>query len=678
MKSIINRMILGAGVFLLAGALAPTARGQEYSHARIVRLSFVEGAVAVQRPDVDEWAAALVNTPIQEGFKVSTDEDGFAEVEFENASTARLGQASLLEFAQLALAPSGGKINRLRLHQGYATFNFIPEDDDYYEVTAGDATFLPHGKSRFRLDMQDDLLLVKVFKGSVEITSPEGSGTVGEDAMLELRRGGDPAFQITQGVTKDEWDEWVEKRESHVELVRNQGLAPAAGVYSNDATSLLYGFADLASYGQWVVLPGYGSAWAPNVGGGWAPYTYGRWCWYPGYGYTWISSEPWGWMPYHFGQWVYQPGYGWCWLPVNLTAWSPALVTWYRGPGWVGWTPAGSPRLGGGSAACQSPGGCGAAVSDNTFRDGGSVNPVRIHGINPTVDGRLVGSPDITPGRRGWLPGEPYRLANGPGAVQGPGQGSVPAAGQISVHPPQSGSSATSPAGRQLSTTTTTEPRVRTRTSSGGIVFDPEQRQYINADEPAKSTSPALTIQPTSAGEESKAPTAPSSTPSAPAESRGSRPVGSLVGAHRPSPQGNYPSRIIGPPPGRGVGTGNSISVSSGGRSGDDNGSRGAAVSIRTRDAETSGASSSGSSSVGRQAAGSSSRTSSAPSSGSSAGGDRSAGSGVSVGSSGGSSVSSGGSRGSMGGGGAGGGSRGPGGSSGGGRPTSSGRPPHR
>jgi hypothetical protein len=661
MGTITRRMIFGAGVFLLAGALTPAARGQEYSHARIVRLSFVEGAVAVQRPDVDEWAAALVNTPIQEGFQVSTAEDGFAEVEFENASTARLGQFSLLEFAQLVLAPSGGKINRLRLHQGYATFNFIPEDDDYYEVTAGDATFLPHGKSRFRLDMQDDLLLVKVFKGSVEITSPEGSGTVGEDAMLELRRGGDPAFQITQGVTKDEWDEWVDKREGHVELVRNQGLAPAPGVYSNDATSLLYGFADLASYGQWVVLPGYGSAWAPNVGAGWAPYSYGRWCWYPSYGYTWISSEPWGWMPYHFGQWVYQPGYGWCWIPVNLTAWSPALVNWYRGPGWVGWSPAGSPRLGGGSAACQSPEGCATAVSDNTFRDGGSVNPVRIHGINPTVDGRQVGSPDITPGRRGWLPGEPYRLATNPGATQGLGQGSVPSGGRISVYPPQSGSSADSPAGRRLSTTTSVEPGVRTRTSSGGIVFDPEQRQYINAGEPPKSTSPALTIQPTSAGEESKAPTAPSATPSAPAAARESRPVGSLVGAHRPSPQGNYPSRIIAPPPERGAGTGNSISVFPGGRSGD-------------------GAGSSGSSSVGRQAAGSSSRTSKTSGSSISSGGNRSAGSGVSVRSSGGSSVSSGGSRGSMGGGAAGGGSRGSvGGSSGGGsRPSSSGRPPRR
>ncbi|MBI1984286.1 MAG: hypothetical protein HYS61_08820, partial [Acidobacteria bacterium] len=112
----------GVCVAVILSFATTVSWAEEYSHARIVRLSFVEGTVTVERPDVEEWAAALVNTPIQEGFKVSTGEDGFTEVEFENVSTARLGQLSLLEFTQLVLAPSGGKINRLTLHEGYATF----------------------------------------------------------------------------------------------------------------------------------------------------------------------------------------------------------------------------------------------------------------------------------------------------------------------------------------------------------------------------------------------------------------------------------------------------------------------------------------------------------------------------------------------------------------------------
>src|ERR1700687_1401146 len=92
-------------------AAAPVSA--QYYSARVVRLSFVEGAVTLQRPDVPEWASAAVNTPIQEGFKLSPDEKSFAEVEFENGSTARLGQLTRVDFAQLGLTSTGGKVNGL-------------------------------------------------------------------------------------------------------------------------------------------------------------------------------------------------------------------------------------------------------------------------------------------------------------------------------------------------------------------------------------------------------------------------------------------------------------------------------------------------------------------------------------------------------------------------------------
>ena len=76
---------------------------QPVSHVRVVRLSYVSGTVAVKRPGATEWAKALVNTPVQEGFEISTSADSFAEVEFENDSTARLGELSHLAFNQLAL-----------------------------------------------------------------------------------------------------------------------------------------------------------------------------------------------------------------------------------------------------------------------------------------------------------------------------------------------------------------------------------------------------------------------------------------------------------------------------------------------------------------------------------------------------------------------------------------------
>ncbi len=646
MKPTIYRMLLASGVcFVLLLVSAPT-RAQEYSHARIVRLSFVEGEVTVEGQGADEWAEALVNTPLQEGFRVATGEDGFAEVEFENASTARLGQQSLLEFTQLVLAPSGGKVNRLRLHEGYATFNFIPEDDDFYEVTAGEATLTPAGKSRFRLDLEEGLLLVKVFKGSVEISSPEGTGTVGENAMLELRRGEEPVFQITQGITKDAWDEWVEERESQVELVRHREGIPVP--YSNDVTSLLYGFVDLARFGEWVVLPGYGTGWVPNVGGGWSPYTWGRWCWYPGYGYTWISSEPWGWLPYHYGQWIYQPGYGWCWLPSSFQAWSPALVSWYRGPGWVGWAPQGSPRLGGGGADCRHARGCGATVSEDAFRHGRPVTPEGLLQINPETEGRHVGRPDIEPGRLARLPGEPFRRTGVPALAQEPvsRQPGVATSRGSSDRTPQAAPMASAPVGRPLSSSPRREPGVSVDrgAASGGIVFDSEERRYVN--------NPALTARPLSESPAQAAPSGGAASRRAPSEARGSRPVDTLVDAHRPGPQGNYPVRSVAPQPARPGGHAPSSSGSSRSEPWGSSVSHSTESQFGTSGARSTGGPSSAASSSGQTTTGSSSRSGSLSSPPASSRG--SSGSGPGGRSSGGSSSSSGawsnsGSRGSFG-----------------------------
>src|SRR5579862_4722985 len=89
---------------------AQPVRAQDYSKIRIVRLSLVEGAVQYRQPGGD-WQDAGMNVPIQEGFALRTG-DGYAEVEFENSLTMRLGTDSTVEFAALALS-GGGRITQL-------------------------------------------------------------------------------------------------------------------------------------------------------------------------------------------------------------------------------------------------------------------------------------------------------------------------------------------------------------------------------------------------------------------------------------------------------------------------------------------------------------------------------------------------------------------------------------
>jgi hypothetical protein len=52
-------------------------------------------------------------------------------------------------------------------------------------------------------------------------------------------------------------------------------------------------------------------------------------------------------MPYHYGMWNYSAEFGYFWMPGDFSFWSPALVSWYTGPGWMGWAPLGlNPRAG--------------------------------------------------------------------------------------------------------------------------------------------------------------------------------------------------------------------------------------------------------------------------------------------------------------------------------------------
>src|SRR4030088_3709309 len=90
-------------LFVLPGATAVRA---DSSHARIIRLSLVQGDVRFTRdshgdPLADSktaWETAELNLPIRQGYFLATDK-GRAEVEFENGAMAflkenKIGRAS--------------------------------------------------------------------------------------------------------------------------------------------------------------------------------------------------------------------------------------------------------------------------------------------------------------------------------------------------------------------------------------------------------------------------------------------------------------------------------------------------------------------------------------------------------------------------------------------------------
>jgi len=385
-------VIVAGWVFLPAGVLAQ----QALSHARVVRLSYVSGTVAVKRSGSAEWTNALVNTPIQEGFELSTSATSFAEVEFENGSSARLGELSQMVFNQLALDAEGNKLNRLTFERGYATFHFMPEHQDAYSVMVADATLTPSGKSEFRTDLNQGRVRVEVFNGTVDVTGRSGSTKLSKEKVLEFNPGGaEVAFNIQQGITKDSWDKWTEARNTQEQLALRDQAVPAQGLVS--------GWGDLGAYGEWARIPGFGYGWAPYAPMGWAPFSMGMWDNYPGFGLTWISSEPWGWLPYHYGMWNYDSAFGWFWMPGSFAYWSPGLVTWYSGPGWLGWGPRGVGGRTGINAVTAVPG--------SVVRTGQMITLLNASHERAAAGSVLKGPPPFQSGARARLSGIPSGAA---------------------------------------------------------------------------------------------------------------------------------------------------------------------------------------------------------------------------------------------------------------------------
>ena len=342
----LRRSINAIFVFLLiAGCSVPTAFA-ESGHARIVRLSLVQGDVRFARdvkgdPLTDSrgnWEVAVLNLPIRQGYVLATD-SGRAEVEFENGAMAFLAENTVLEFYDLS-SEDGGFTTRLILRQGSAEFYVHPGSADYFSVTGGDFSVQAETRTTFRMNNFDDGSSVNVLQGRLTALANGKNTVVEKDQSLSLRAGEPDSLVVERSPAGDEFDQWVSGRMETVNTATNAALR-----YSNsyDYTS---GFGDLYTYGAWYPVAGYGNCWRPyGVGLGWSPFDFGSWYFDPLFGWSFIGGQPWGWLPYHYGGWLFQPGVGWVWSPSGsfgaggVGRWRPVTGVWMRAGGSVGIVP---------------------------------------------------------------------------------------------------------------------------------------------------------------------------------------------------------------------------------------------------------------------------------------------------------------------------------------------------
>jgi len=304
-KRSLNSLLVGLTALALALAAAPALAD---SHARIVRLSYVEGEVQIDRNLGQGYEKAVPNMPLTEGMKVAT-KNGRLEIEFEDGSAVRLTPNSEMGFTELGLRDSGARLSTLTLKQGEAYFAYNEKQkEDEFTVAFGGERVKPDPAAHFRVNVEGTDVELAVFKGDVRVEGPSGKVEVTKNRTATFDLAAGDKYEVSRNVEADPFDGWDKQLDKYQQQYANAG--------SNYNYPYSYGVSDLNYYGSYSYVPGYGLMWQPYfIGAGWNPFMDGAWMFYPGYGYTWISAYPWGWMPYRYGNWAFLPGYGWMWQP---------------------------------------------------------------------------------------------------------------------------------------------------------------------------------------------------------------------------------------------------------------------------------------------------------------------------------------------------------------------------
>jgi hypothetical protein len=279
------------------------------SHVRIVRLSQVQGKVGMDRGAGHGVELAMQNMPIVEGMLLGTASDAsYAEVEFEDGSTMRLGPGTAVKFSQLVTRATGAKSTVVRVDRGTIFVSRENTKNDEFTLAArGMRKMTVQPATHMRVELEGTKTDVAVFSGSVAV---EGNGEpvmVGKKQTLSVDVADkSAAAEVAKGVDEGPYDGWdKDLQKYHDQYAKGNSLLGGKG----------FGVSDLNYYGSFQTVGGCGTFWQPYfVSSSWSPYGTGVWAQYGG-GYSWVSPYPWGWLPFHSGGWSYCPSQGWGWQP---------------------------------------------------------------------------------------------------------------------------------------------------------------------------------------------------------------------------------------------------------------------------------------------------------------------------------------------------------------------------
>jgi len=342
----VGAWLLGlAALALGAQALAPAGRADDAGQgARAVRLSSVDGQVQLSKGSQMITDAAVANAPLFEGTRVTTGDDGRAEIQFEDGSVARLSPNSSLTLTVLSGSGANGAAE-ITLEGGLGYFEVQGAGQSgTISVRFGQSAVTANGFTVMRINLDNAPGELAVFSGNAHLE--RGTALVvdlhgGESVALSA--GDDSRYTLNETIEPDSWDSWNSDRDQ----VLTSEAATRTGATQNYAQSSNPAWNDLDSNGNWYNVPGQGYIWSPYDASnpGWDPYGSGNWMNSPGYGYTWVSGYPWGYLPYQCGMWNWYDSFGWGWAP-GMGGCNP---WWFGGLGYYG------PNIGNGYGGYRPP-----------------------------------------------------------------------------------------------------------------------------------------------------------------------------------------------------------------------------------------------------------------------------------------------------------------------------------
>lgn len=313
---------LGAWVLGLAAlgaqALAPAVRADDAAPAaRAVRLSSVEGQVQLSQGNQVLADASAANTPLFEGTRVTTADDGRAEIQFEDGSVARISPNSSLTLTVLRGTGSNGQAE-ITLESGLGYFELQGAGQSgTITVKFGDSVATSSGFTVMRINLDMPPGELAVFSGNAHLdrgtaTSVDLHG--GESVALSANDV--TRYTLNESIEPDSWDSWNSDRDQ----VLTSEAAAATGASKGYGQSNNPAWSDLDANGNWYNVPGQGNVWSPNDASnpGFDPYGNGYWASMQG-GYGWVSGYSWGYMPYQCGMWNWYENFGWGWAPGMST-----------------------------------------------------------------------------------------------------------------------------------------------------------------------------------------------------------------------------------------------------------------------------------------------------------------------------------------------------------------------